>query len=183
MPRSARDSFVRRYNADLANDFGNLVNRTVSMVNRYLDGDRPQPVPKTEGRLSWSWTSYLPTYQAHVEDCGLDLALGLLFGTFTSEANQLVDSEKPWELAKAWKAGDEASGDRLRGVLGDLVEACRLVALAAAPFMPGTAPKVLSQLGYPFAYGADGTGGPPILDELTWGAHRGGQARRGGHPR
>ena len=43
------DSFVRRYNADLANDFGNLVNRTVSMVNRYLDGERPDPAPRRGG--------------------------------------------------------------------------------------------------------------------------------------
>jgi hypothetical protein len=56
-------------------------------------------------------------------------------------------------------------------VLGDLVEACRLIGLAAAPFLPTTAPKVLEQLGYPYAYGPDGNGGPPILDELRWGAH------------
>ena len=62
---------------------------------------------------------------------------------------------------------------RLRGVLGDLVEACRLVGLAAAPFMPATAPRVLAQLGYAYPYGADGNGGPPILDELRWGAHAG----------
>ena len=167
------DSFVRRYNADLANDFGNLVNRTVSMVNRYLDGERPDPVPDTEGRLSWSWTSALPFYRAHLQDCTLHDALSLLMGNFVSEANQLVDSERPWELAKSWKAGDQTSGERLRGALGDLVEACRLVGLATAPFMPGTAPRVLAQLGYPYPYGPDGNGGPPILDELVWGAHAG----------
>jgi methionyl-tRNA synthetase len=167
------DSFVRRYNADLANDFGNLVNRTVSMVNRYFDGVRPDPVPTTEGRISWSWASYVPFYQANLEDCMLHDALGLLMGNAVSEANQLVDSEKPWELAKSWKAGDEAAGERLRGVLGDLVEACRLLGLATAPFMPGTAPRVMGQLGYAYLYGPDGNGGPPILDELVWGAHAG----------
>jgi methionyl-tRNA synthetase len=100
-------------------------------------------------------------------------ALGLLMGNAVSEANQLVDSEKPWELAKSWKAGDEAAGERLRGVLGDLVEACRLLGLATAPFMPGTAPRVMGQLGYAYLYGPDGNGGPPILDELVWGAHAG----------
>jgi methionyl-tRNA synthetase len=167
------DSFVRRYNADLANDFGNLVNRTVSMVNRYLEGERPDPVPVTEGRLSWSWQSYIGSYGAMIDDCMLHDALGLLFGNFVSEANQLVDAEQPWVLAKAWKAGDDGAGERLRGVLGDLVEACRLVGLAAAPFLPGTAPRLLAQLGHPYAYGPDGNGGPPILEELTWGAHAG----------
>jgi methionyl-tRNA synthetase len=57
----------------------------------------------------------------------------------------------------------------LRDVLGDLVEACRLLGLASAPFMPATAPRVLGQLGYDYEYGQDGNGGPPILDELRWG--------------
>ena len=61
----------------------------------------------------------------------------------------------------------------LGDVLGDLLEACRLIALAAAPFMPATAPRVLAQLGYPYAFGDDGNGGPPLLDELRWGAHAG----------
>ena len=76
-------------------------------------------------------------------------------------------------LAKAWKAGDSEAGERLRGVLGDLVEGCRLVGLAAAPFLPGTAPRLLAQLGYAYDYSSDGNGGPPILEELVWGAHAG----------
>ena len=163
------DSFVRRYNADLANDFGNLVNRSVSMVNRYLDGDRPS---STEGSLASAWMACLPAYRAAVEGCLLHTALAELW-EFVGAANRFVDAEKPWELAKAAKAGDADAGERLRGVLGDLVEACRLVGLAAAPFLPLTAPRVLAQLGYPYPYGADGNGGPSILDELHWGAYAG----------
>jgi methionyl-tRNA synthetase len=91
-------------------------------------------------------------------------------------ANKFVESEQPWALAKAAKAGDEGSAAaeaRLEGVLGDLVEAVRLIALAAAPFMPSIAPRALEQLGYGFGYQADGNGGPPILDELRWGAAAG----------
>ena len=164
------DSFVRRYNADLANDFGNLVNRTVSMAQRYLDGARPAPVPVAEGRLSWSWPSLVSTYAAEIEDCMLHDALGLLFGSFVGEANKLVETEQPWALAKAWKGGDEAAGERLRGVLGDLIEAVRVIALAAAPFMPSIAPRALAQLGYAYPYAADGNGGPPLLEQLAWGA-------------
>jgi len=88
-------------------------------------------------------------------------------------ANRLVDAEQPWVLAKAAKAGDEEAGKRLHNVLGDLVETCRLVALAAAPFIPLAAPRALAQLGYEYPYAADGNGGPALLDELQWGAHAG----------
>lgn len=175
------DAFVRRYNADLANDFGNLVNRTVTMVNRYLGGERPDPVPETEGRPSRLWQTMPGLYGTHIEGCLLHDAASLLVGTFVPEVNRFVDSEKPWQLAKAAQAGDAAAGERLRGVLGDLVEACRVVGLAVAPFLPATAPRVLGQLGYAYPYAADGSGGPPILDELAWGAHAG-EAGRVGTP-
>jgi methionyl-tRNA synthetase len=162
------DSFVRRYNADLANDFGNLVNRTVSMANRYLEGDRP--APSQAGSLTGEWLQALPAYQQALEGCLLHEALAGLW-EFVGAANRFVDAEKPWELAKAAKAGDAAAEERLRDVLGDLVEVCRLVGLAAAPFMPATAPRVLAQLGYDHPYGPDGNGGPSIIDELRWGAH------------
>ena len=82
-----------------------------------------------------------------------------------------MDAVKPWELNRAAKAGDADAADRLRVVLGDLVEACRLVALAAAPFLPATAPRVFAQLGHAYAYGVDGNGGPPLATELRWAAH------------
>ena len=166
------DSFVRRYNADLANDFGNLVNRTVSMTNRYLDGERPAPRESDESSLRHDWLATMATYRERLDGCLLHDALAILW-EYVGNANKVVDAEQPWVLAKAWKAGDQAAGERLRGVLGDLVEACRLVGLAAAPFLPGTAPRLLAQLGHSYAYGTDGNGGPPILDELAWGAHAG----------
>ena len=162
------DSFIRRYNADLANDFGNLVNRTVSMANRYLDGERPSPGPAAS--LAEAWTATLSAYVGKLDAYVLNNSLAAAW-EFVGAANRLVDAERPWDLAKAAKAGDEAAAGRLRDVLGDLVEACRLIALVAAPFMPSIAPRVLAQLGYPYAYGPDGNGGPPLLDELRWGAH------------
>jgi methionyl-tRNA synthetase len=162
------DSFVRRYNADLANDFGNLLNRTVSMVNRYLDGERPVPGP--DAGLAKAWTETLATYGERLESCLLHDALSALW-EFVGAANRLVDAEQPWVLAKAMKAGDADAERRLRAVLGDLVEGCRLIALAAAPFIPTAAPRALAQLGYSYPYAADGNGGPGLLDELQWGAH------------
>ena len=164
------ESFVRRYNADLANDFGNLVNRTVSMTNRYLAGERPAPRSADDAPLAAGWADTIRLYQDRLEGCLLHDALAALW-EFVGGANKVVDAEKPWELAKAAKAGDDAAAARLRSVLGDLLEACRLVGLAAAAYMPATAPRVLGQLGHVYAYGPNGNGGPPILDELVWGAH------------
>ena len=85
-------------------------------------------------------------------------------------ANRTVDSEQPWTLNKQAKAGDETAARRLRDVLGDLVEACRLVGLAVAPFMPAAAPRILDQLGHDYPYGPDGNGGPDVRELLGWGA-------------
>jgi methionyl-tRNA synthetase len=162
------DSFVRRYNADLANDFGNLVNRTVSMTNRYFEGVRQVPGPG--GVLAAAWETAAAAYRQKFDCLLLHEALAALW-EFVGAANKQVEAEQPWTLAKAMKAGDAESEARLRAVLGDLVEACRLVTLAAAPFIPTAAPRALTQLGYEYPYGADGNGGPALLDELRWGAH------------
>jgi methionyl-tRNA synthetase len=162
------DSFVRRYNADLANDFGNLVNRTVTMVNRYLGGERPAPA-NAGSTLRETWPETLADVGGHIDGYLLHEALDVLW-SFVGAANRHVDQEQPWTLAKAAKAGDEDAAGHLRGVLGDLVEACRLVGLAVAPFMPGAAPRILAQLGYGYPYGEDGNGGPPLGELLRWGA-------------
>jgi len=165
------DSFVRRYNADLANDFGNLVNRTVTMAGRYLDGLRPEPREADAAQLASRWAATRATFVEKIEDCLLHEAIAALWG-FVGDANRLVEAEQPWVLARAAGAGDAVAAERLRGVLGDLVEACRLVALAAAPIMPAAAPRVLEQLGHVYGYGADGNGGPALLGQLDWGSVR-----------
>ena len=150
---------------------GTSLNRTVSMTNRYLDGERPGAAA---GRRRRRWPRAGRTrsgcYRRALEGCLLHDALAELW-EFVGGANKVVDAEQPWVLAKAAKAGDEAAGERLRGVLGDLLEACRLVGLAVAPFMPGigaAGPRPARLR--PTPYAADGNGGPPILDELAWGA-------------
>jgi methionyl-tRNA synthetase len=166
------DSFVRRYNADLANDFGNLVNRTVSMAGRYLGGERPAPRSGTEAPLAAAWTRAVTAYEAKLNAILLHEALAALWD-FVGEANRFVEAEQPWAIAKAARAGDATAPEaeaRLAGVLGDLVEAVRLVSLAVAPFMPSVAPRALAQLGYGYQYGADGNGGPALLEQLRWGA-------------
>jgi methionyl-tRNA synthetase len=146
------------------------------MTNRYLDGERPAPRGAGDSPLAEGWADTLRRYTDALEGCRLHEALAELW-EFVGGANKVVDAEQPWALAKAVKAGDDAAAARLRDVLGDLLEACRLIGLAAAPFMPSIAPRVLEQLGHDHAYGADGNGGPAILDELAWGARAGESGR------
>jgi methionyl-tRNA synthetase len=161
------DSFVRRYNSDLANDFGNLLNRSLTMAGRYLGSVRPAPRP--DSPLATRWTDALAAYATRLDKLLLHEALAELW-RFVGDANRFVDAEQPWALAKASKAGDETAGARLVGVLGDLLEACRLITFAAAPFIPVSAPRAAAQLGVPYDWGADGNGGPPLLELLQWGA-------------
>ena len=162
------DSFVRRYNADLANDFGNLLNRTLNMTSRFVDGDRPRPAEGGRSALGAAWANVWAAYGDKIESCLLHDALGALW-EFVAEGNRFVDREQPWVLAKQAREGDAAAGDRLRDSLGDLLEACRLIALAGAPFMPRVAERVHAQLGLEFSYGADGNGGPSIVEQAAWG--------------
>ena len=160
------DSFVRRYNADLANDYGNLLNRSLSMTGRYLQGERPAP---TAGALAETWLSTLDAYVRHIEANLLHEALATLWG-FVGEANRYVDSEQPWSLAKAIRDGDDAAVPRLAEVLGNLLEACRVISLASAPFMPESAARAAEQLGLAYRFGPDGNGGPPLGELIAWGA-------------
>src|SRR3954449_526234 len=141
------DSFVRRYNADLANDFGNLLNRTLNMAGRYVDGERGTP---TDRELAEAWSRALSAYRAAMDGFLLHEALAALW-EFVAEANRFVDREQPWALAKQAKAGDTEAADRLHGVLADLLEACRVISLAFAAVMPETAARVHAQLGLEFA--------------------------------
>ncbi len=164
------DGFLRRYNADLANDFGNLVNRTVSMAGRYLSGERPSPRPAADAPLAEAWDATLQAVAGKLDACLIHDALAGLWD-YVGLANKTVDAEAPWVLAKAARSGDDDAARRLRFVLGDLLEACRLVALAVAPVMPRAAPRVLAQLGFAYPWDDRGMDGPSLLDELAWGAH------------
>jgi methionyl-tRNA synthetase len=167
------DSFVRRYNADLANDLGNLLNRTLNMTTRYLDGARPEPRASGDAPLAGSWAEAWPRIGKRIDSYLLHEALASLW-ELVGAANRFVDSEQPWALAKQAKAGDDQAATRLRSVLGDLLEACRLIGLAAAPFMPTAAPRIFEQLGLEWPYGPDGNHGPALEELATWGSAQAG---------
>ena len=163
------DSIIRRYNADLANDFGNLVNRSTTMANRAFGGAVPAPRPEGDAPLAAAWRLARARAEGSMEGMLLHDWLGALW-EFVGEANRFVDIERPWDLAKAAKEGDVAATERLRGVLGDLLEACRLVALFAAPVMPASAARIWELLGYAWPYDAKGHGGAPLAALGDWGA-------------
>jgi methionyl-tRNA synthetase len=167
------DSFVRRYNADLANDFGNLLNRSLTMAARYLDRERPRPCGVADSALAAAWPQAWEEYGRRLDTYLLHEALAALWG-FVAEANRYVDAEQPWALARAARDGDRDAGERLRGVLGGLLEACRVISLAAAPFMPAAAAATHAQLGLEYPYAADGNAGPPLDQLAAWGAGAGG---------
>ena len=145
------DSMIRRFNAELANDFGNLVNRAVTMAGR-LDATRIAPPPRASGDapLARSWEHARSRAETAMASLALHDWLGALWEV-VGEANRFVDREKPWELAKRAPA-DPGAATQLRGLLGDLLEVCRLVSLYAAPAMPRVAARTWSLLGHDWPY-------------------------------
>jgi len=145
--------FKSRYNAELANGLGNLVNRSLSMLKRYRNG--VVPVKPEAGEVAKKVTSLAGQVQAKLELYQLQAALQDIWIIITA-ANQYVDQTKPFNLAK-----DPAQSKRLEEVLYNLGETCRVLAVLLRPFLPGTATKIYAQLGL--------TGIPDKFDAAAWG--------------
>jgi len=136
----SEDSFARRYNADLANDFGNLCNRTLAMVGRYFDGVIPSAVPAHEiGALAaecvMGYEDAIASYRFHA---ALEAAWRLV-----ARANHYIVETAPWELAKQHKQ------EELAKVLATCLETIRVVSVLIAPVMPNASRAVRQQLGLP----------------------------------
>jgi methionyl-tRNA synthetase len=163
------DGFVRRYNADLANDLGNLVNRTVSMSARYLDGQLPPLVAAgaaeeaaADAELRGRAASASASYRSSMERLHFHEALSAVID-LADAANGYAESQAPWSLNKAGES------ERLGMVLAALAEACRILGHLIAPFMPGASRALLEQLGAPPPYDERGSGGQGLDALLTWG--------------
>lgn len=141
--------FVRRYNADLANDLGNLLNRTLQMVVRYFDGTVPSPAGELE-EVDRKLLTLASNLRAGLEEALQRFALQdvlILIGSLVVEANKYVQETAPWELAKARKAGNTKAAERLATVLYNLVDVLRLLGYVLLPVMPDKAAELLRQLG------------------------------------
>ena len=139
----SNEALISRINSDLANDLGNLLSRTVAMVEKYFGGTLP--AERTEGEFDAELKDVVKNMPAQVtkamDDLLLPQALAEIFKGI-QRANKYIDETAPWVLAK-----DEANRPRLAGVLYNLCEALRFAATLLQPFMPSTAPKIAEQLG------------------------------------
>ena len=135
------DNLITRYNAELANDLGNLINRTVSMVNRYTGGVVPSPGQPTEGdaEVEAMATAMFSQVDRALEELDFVGAADAIRAV-VSRANRYVEETSPWRLAKTDR-------ERLATVLYRLVEIERMVGVALWPFMPATSDKILDELG------------------------------------
>ncbi|MBW2280560.1 MAG: methionine--tRNA ligase [Deltaproteobacteria bacterium] len=132
---------VRRINDDLANDLGNLLNRSVSMTGRYFDGVVPEA--SEPGELAEVATRVAADVDRHVREFSTQRALTALW-ELVSAGNKYVDAQAPWKLAKEPEQRRE-----LERVLYDVLESLRITAVLLAPFLPGTAARILGSLGDP----------------------------------
>lgn len=132
-------ALVSRINSDLANDLGNLLNRTLQMIRSYRGGK--VPACECSSELSEFAVKTLERVDSAMNDYAFDEALKAIW-EFIGRANKFIDETSPWKLAK-----NEAESERLDFVLANLYEALRLSAMLIAPVMPATSQRIWVQLG------------------------------------
>ncbi len=141
----SNEALITRINSDLANDLGNLVSRTVAMVNKYFGGTIP--TERTAGEFDDDLialaTATKAKVEAYADEMQFSSALTELWALI-SRTNKYIDETAPWVLAK-----DEANRARLAAVMYNLCEAIRIISILVSPFLPHTAPKIQAQLGAP----------------------------------
>ena len=138
----SEEAMVRRLNAELANDLGNLVYRTLTMVKKYFKGEVPEPGEEApeDRALRETILSAIKTFDREMESFRFHRALGAL-SEAVGAANQYIDRQAPWQLNK------EGRRERLSRVLYQLLETLRVLAVAFWPAMPKASEIILANLG------------------------------------
>ncbi len=157
----SRDAMIGRINSELANDLGNLLNRSLTMIERFAQGTVPSHAPaadtEMEIRLRKTINGLFASAERHITNLEFNRALEAVW-ELVQLGNQYIDKSAPWTLAK--KAEDKP---RLDNVLYHGAETLRILSLALYPFMPQTAQEMVRQLGLTVDLSN------PTADELNWG--------------
>ena len=137
------EGFVERTNYDLANDLGNLVNRTISMINKYFDGELPAyqgPKHELDEDMEQLALDTVEKYQQNMDDLQFSVALATNW-KLISRTNKYIDETTPWILAK-----DDSQRDMLGNVMAHLVENIRFIAVMLRPFLTHAPKEIFEQL-------------------------------------
>jgi len=155
------EALVARINADLANNLGNLVSRTLNMTARFADGRVPEcgPAEAPEQAVIDAVPRTAERVEAHMRRCEVNRAVDAVF-ELVDGVNRYLEKRAPWKAAK--QEGAEAT---VATTLYTSCEALRCIALLAAPFLPATALEILARLGIPDALASDA----PLSDARRWG--------------
>lgn len=138
------EDFISRVNYDLANDLGNLLNRTIAMINKYCDGIVPDYASKVtpyDSELSTTAANVVGRYREAMDKMEFSTALSEVW-TLIARANKYIDETEPWKLAK-----EEDKSAELNSVMVHLAESLRITAILLQPIMIETSTKIFKQLG------------------------------------
>ena len=137
------EEFVERYNFDLCNDLSNLLNRTVSMVNKYFDGKVPEynGTPNdVDENLENACIEQIEKFEKLFENFEIANSIQEIWA-LVSRTNKYIDETMPWQLAK------EEDTEKLKSAMYHLIENLRKIAILIKPFMDETSENILRQIG------------------------------------